>query len=54
MYIKEMFVMFLCAGADGVFDDITLLHVLVTLKELLLRCDLHTAAGKYDQNTHLS
>ncbi|XP_056601439.1 protein shortage in chiasmata 1 ortholog isoform X2 [Triplophysa dalaica] len=36
-------------GADGVLDDITLLHVLVTLKELLLRCDLHAAADYLSQ-----
>ncbi|XP_057205873.1 protein shortage in chiasmata 1 ortholog [Triplophysa rosa] len=36
-------------GADGVLDDITLLHVLVTLKELLLKCDLHTAADYLSQ-----
>ncbi|XP_073716650.1 protein shortage in chiasmata 1 ortholog isoform X2 [Misgurnus anguillicaudatus] len=30
-------------GGDCVLDDITLLHILVTLKELLLKSDLHAA-----------
>ncbi len=49
------FVIFVADG-DSVFDEMTLLHILVTLKEhVLLTCDLSTATGKYlRKNTHVS
>lgn len=36
-----------CAELEMLLDQVTLMHVLVTVKELLLKCSLRTALGKY-------
>ncbi|XP_058230801.1 uncharacterized protein LOC131343267 [Hemibagrus wyckioides] len=36
-------------GRECVYNDVGLLHILVTLKELLLRCDLNTATGHLEK-----
>lgn len=43
------------ADADTVFNEMALLHILVTLKEhVLFRCDLNAATGKYYKKTLMS
>lgn len=34
-------------GRECVYNDVDLLHTFITLKDLLLRCDLDTATGKH-------
>ncbi|KAK3538708.1 hypothetical protein QTP86_014154 [Hemibagrus guttatus] len=36
-------------GREWVYNDVGLLHTLVTLKDLLLRCDLNTATGHLEK-----
>lgn len=55
VFEEKLFVIFVADG-DSVFNEMMLLHILVTLKEhVLLTCDLSTATGKYlRKNTHVS
>lgn len=43
MYIPTV----LCADQELLYSWATLIHVLVTFKELLLKCDLSTALGQF-------
>lgn len=36
-----------CAELEVLLNQVTVIHVLVTVKELLLKCSLGTAVGKY-------
>lgn len=48
MYLWKIHIFaLLCADQELLFNWAALIHVLVTFKELLLKCDLSTALGQF-------
>lgn len=41
-----------CSDHEELFKQAALIHVLVTFKEMLLKCDLSAALGQYNSGHH--